>query len=80
MNNVKQLRGQLRQVVKEMLPETLTEQHYESLKKHIDARINEIEKSVKDTMHTINERHKDTMSYLLREVSVPKAVEPKDQA
>jgi hypothetical protein len=79
MNNAKQLRGQLRQVVKEMLPETLTEQHYETLKKHIDARINEIEKSVKDTMHTINERHKDTMSYLLREVTLPKTTEPTEQ-
>jgi predicted house-cleaning noncanonical NTP pyrophosphatase (MazG superfamily) len=69
MSNPKELRKQLRNVVQELLPEVLNNEQYEALKKHVDARVDKVEKFVKDTMHEINERHKDTMGYLVRQVT-----------
>lgn len=67
----KELRGQLRQIAKELLPELLNEAQYEELRKHVDARITEVEKFVKATLTEMNTRHKDTMGYLVRQVSEP---------
>ncbi len=74
MSEIKQIRGQLRQIAKELLPELLHEQQYAALKAHVDARISEVEKFVKQTMTEMNERHKDTMGYLVRQSSTP--IEP----
>lgn len=70
--DVKLVRGQLRQIAKELLPEAINEQQYQALKKHIDTRVNEIEALVKKTLHEMNERQKDTMGYLVRQASLPK--------
>jgi hypothetical protein len=69
--NPKDLRKQLRNVAKELLPEILTQAQFEELKRRIDEKLAQIEKDTKATMHTMNERHKDTMSYLVRQVSKP---------
>lgn len=69
MNNAKQLRGQLRQIVQELMPELTNDAQYFALKQHVDVKIKEIEEFVKKTMNEINERHKDTMSYLVRSVT-----------
>ncbi len=74
-NNAKDLRKQLKNLVKEELPVVVTTELYVSLKSHIDVKIKEIEDNVKKTLHEINERHKDTMSYLVRQVSSPKKPE-----
>lgn len=63
---MKDLRKQLRNVVKEILPEILTQEQYLELKKHIDKNIKNIEKIVKDSMHEMNNRQKDTLDYLVR--------------
>lgn len=64
--DMKDLRKQLRNVVKEILPEILTQEQYLELKKHIDKNIKNIEKIVKDSMHEMNNRQKDTLDYLVR--------------
>ena len=66
---IKQIRGQVRQIVKEILPDTLTQEHYLVLKQHVDERINQIEKFVKEKLTEMNERHKDTMGYLVRQTT-----------
>lgn len=73
MSNIKVLRGQVRQVVKEILPEVMNNEQFDVLRKQIDERISKLEKEVKDMMSEMNARHKDVMSYLVRNVSTPLA-------
>lgn len=71
MSDAKVIRGQVRQVVKEILPEIMQQQMYESLKKHTDQELAKIEKFVKETLHKMQDQHKDTMGYLVRQASLP---------
>ena len=41
--------------------------------------VKKIESDVKQTMAEMNQRHKDTMGYLVRQVSTPKAEEKKGE-
>lgn len=63
--DVKLLRGQVRQVVKEILPEVLNEQQYIELRKHVDSRLSEVEKYIKETMDLMNTRQKEVLKYLV---------------
>ena len=65
----KELRSQLRTVVKEMLAEVVKEELFKLLERDILNRLGELEKFTKDTLHEINERHKSTMGYLVRTVT-----------
>lgn len=65
MSDIKLIRGQLRQIAKELLPEVMQEQQYEALKKHVDARLSEVEKYIKGTMDLMNTRQKEVLKYLL---------------
>lgn len=67
-SELKELRSQLRNVVKELLPEVLTA---EVLMKIINERLDKIERDNKAVMQEMNERHKNTMGYLVRQVSTP---------
>lgn len=69
--NVKELRSQIRNIVKELLPEVLASEAIKAIDKAIALKIKDIEKQVKDTMSEINSRHKDTMGYLVRQVTAP---------
>lgn len=65
----KDIRKQVRNVVQEILPSVLTQEQFKELNKHIDERLKLLEATVKKQMHEMNERHKDTMGYLVRSVS-----------
>lgn len=69
---VKRLRKQLRNVVEELIPSVLTVElikaGHERLKIEVDAKLDVIDKNLKETLKTIDDRSKDTMSYLLRSV------------
>lgn len=73
--NFKEIRKQLRSVAKDMIPEVLTSEVmkaiHEQLAKDINTRMKSLEDSVKAQMSEINERHKDTMSFLVRQITVP---------
>jgi len=70
MKNTKVLRGQLRQIAQELLPELMKEALFEEITKQMIARVNAIEEFTKKTMTEMNERHKDTMGMLVRSVVV----------
>lgn len=72
MSNPKELRKQLRNVVQEILPEILTKEVISVIQAELNKKILEIETSTKKTMHEMNERHKDTMGYLVRSVTTVK--------
>lgn len=68
---VKLIRGQVRQIVQELLPEVLSAEHHAEIKKIIEERLGVLEAHVKAQMHEMNERQKDTLTALIRSVSVP---------
>ena|SRR5271166_2138481 len=72
---LKQIRGQLRQIVKDVFPVLLTEElksaAYADLKKIITGRLDAVQKDVENTMNEINQRSKDAQDYLVRNVSAP---------
>lgn len=67
-NHIKIIRGQLRQLVLELLPEIL---ETEVVKKMMD----DVRASTLKNLKEMNERHKDTMGYLVRQVTTDKKPE-----
>lgn len=87
-NPAKILRGQLRQIVKEILPDLLTAEMkskmHEELRVEVQKRLDNVTKNVKETLDTIDQRSKDVQGYLVRQttqVAVPASVslEPKTE-
>lgn len=60
---LKQIRGQLRQLVKELLPEVLTEQLVEAIQKKLSGQLYE-------GLNKIDDRQKDLQAYLVRNTVV----------
>ncbi len=71
--DVKLIRGQLRQVVKEILPEMLKEVLGDALfKAHaedINTKLKKIEENVRETLTLVDKRSKDSLSYLIRQTT-----------
>lgn len=70
-NQAKVIRGQLRQIVKEMMPELLVAElkaeMYKNIADSLQAQLITVEKQVKDTLNKLDERSKDIQSYLVRQ-------------
>lgn len=71
--DTKLLRGQIRQVVKEILPEVLTEELTKviqlQLQAIIKAQLNSIEAQVKDSLQALDDRSREVQSYVIRQVA-----------
>lgn len=81
MGSVKMLRGQIRQIVKELLPEVFKEELTKAIQKEIEERLSRVDKHVKAALQEMNDRTKDTQSYVVRNLALattqaatPKAV------
>jgi len=81
-NNVKQLRGQLRQIVKELMPDLIKLELYNDLQKANSDRINKIANNfdelvksvnerVEQTLKEINDRSKDVQDFVMRQAASP---------
>lgn len=74
-NQVKVIRGQVRQVVKELLPELLGNELIAAIEqqvsKSVHARMDYLSKNVKETLQAIDTRSKDATSYLVRQTTAP---------
>lgn len=68
----KEVRKQLRQILVEILPETLTDLQFEMLNKKIDERLNKIEEDTKAVMKEMSQRQKDTLGYVVRNATLGK--------
>lgn len=81
--NVKQLRKQLRTIVGEMLPAVLTEELIkavaQSLSEELKRRMDALESTVLKNTKEMNERQKDALSYLVRQVSTSNTEIKKDE-
>jgi len=70
---VKRIRKQLKNVVEDLLPQVLTVELIQAsqrqLKADVDIKLDAIDKHVRETLKAIDDRSKDTLGYLLRNVS-----------
>jgi ribosome recycling factor len=68
--NIKQMRGQIRQVVKELLPEILKEELTAKINKdlmsRLDQRLDAITNHIKTALDAIDKRAKEVASYVVR--------------
>lgn len=73
--SVKLLRGQVRQAVKEMLPQVLGTETIQSIHKDltgaINSRLDNITKVMENALNKLDERSKDVQSYVVRNMGVP---------
>jgi hypothetical protein len=73
--DAKLIRGQVRQIVKEILPAVLKDELLQAISKQLVAnltsKLTKIEENVKETLQAVDQRSKDSLSYLVRQASEP---------
>lgn len=74
-NQAKMIRGQMRQIVKELLPDMVEKELrtalHEKLASEVQKRLDNVTKSVKEVLETIDQRSKEIQGYLVRQSSTP---------
>lgn len=69
----KALRKEVRESVRELLPEHLSKAHEDAVLKVVEKRLDLLEKSIRaqvtDTLQKLEKEHKDTMGYLVRSLT-----------
>lgn len=71
--NIKLLRGQVRNVVKESLTEEAFKAIEARLTKTLNEKLSEVTRTVKEGLEVIDQRSKDLQAYVVRNVAVPTA-------
>lgn len=66
---VKQVRGQLRQIAKELLPEVLASELFAVLHKEQEARLAEISRHVSEALKQMDERQRTVQNMIMREMT-----------
>lgn len=75
-NQIKQLRGQLRQIVKELFPELVKTELFGEASKLIQSRLDMIQKMVREELDKINERQKDVQNLIMSSLAESKLPTP----
>lgn len=70
-NPIKQIRGQLRQIVQELLPSIITEALFKEIQKSVKAQLDVIEKRHKESLDKMQTHQRETLSYLTRQLTTP---------
>lgn len=76
---IKAMRGQLRQIAKEILPEVLAGELFAALHTEQTKRLNELATMVTTRLNEIESRSKDVQSYIMREIANNAAPKPTSQ-
>lgn len=66
-NQAKVLRGQLKQVVLENLPEVLKAEIFKEIQKQNDSRLSAIDKHIRQTLQQLEEKQKDFFNSIIRQ-------------
>lgn len=78
----KLIRKQIKNVVQDELQYLLHEESFKAIKndlfKHVDTRLDNITKAVRETMDQLDNRSKDMQNYVVRNVGIPTAPTPKE--
>ena len=69
MSNIKDIRKQIKNVVQELLSDVLLAEVSKQVEKKVEDRVKKLEEDTKESMRLMNERHKDVMGYLVRQVT-----------
>lgn len=69
MSNAKQLRGQMRQIVKELFPELVATELYSKLQEENKKQLDLIHKLVRESLERMDNRQKDVQSLIMREIA-----------
>lgn len=67
----KLIRGQVRQVVAEILTEEMSKAITAEVLKAVSERLSHVEKNVRETLALLDKRSKDVSGYLVRQASAP---------
>ncbi len=70
--NAKVLRGQLRQLVKDVLPEVLTTEMQIELANRLAAQLKLIQADMQTQLNEMKTKQDDTLSFLVRQVTIAK--------
>lgn len=76
-SNIKDIRKQLRNVAKESMDQEFGQALYNKVMLEVQKKLIEIQKDIQLRLQAMDDRHKDTMQYLIRQVSVPVKAEDK---
>lgn len=83
-NELKQIRGQIRQIVKEMLPEILKAELqtaiYKQIAGELTAKLQITEGEIRRQLQAMDDRAKDVQSFIMREVVNNTQPRPSEQA
>lgn len=74
----KLVRGQLRQIAKELLPDLIASELNAKLEAQMRTKLNEIHTMVKDTLTRIDDRQKDVQNLIIRELAKASPVVAED--
>lgn len=79
--NIKVIRGQLRQIAKELLGEIIVAEMRDSVIKEVketyfDPRLKKIEDNIRETLQLVDQRSKDSLGYLVRQATEPALAQP----
>ena len=77
--DAKLLRGQIRQIVKEMWPELVASELYQELSRKNKEQLDLIHKMVRETLEKIDERQKTVQSMVMRELAASNNPTPKPE-
>lgn len=73
-SSIKLLRGQVRQIVQELLPQVLKDEILKALNRQINERLDSINRFVDNAVKEMNERSKETQSYVVRNLALSNAL------
>lgn len=69
-SNAKLVRGQLRQLLQELLPDLFKEVLIKELRKDIEERLDRVDKHVKAGIQEMNDRSKESQNYVIRNLAL----------
>lgn len=67
--NFKEIRKQLRNVVREILPEVMASEAVSMIDRKVDSRLEGIQIQVRNTLQEIDQRSKDVQSFVIRQLA-----------
>lgn len=69
--DAKVVRGQLRQIAKELLPALCMKEEHKAIVSNLNAQIEGLKKIIEERLDAIDQRSRDMQAYIVRNVTMP---------